>query len=95
MASQGVNILRWSALGAGLFYGFAHQRSLDSQAQVAQAEREYKRKEQLIQQARAEYKKRHPAPVVKETQSPSGLITDPDDKRFDLEKFLLAKAEEN
>lgn len=23
------------------------------------------------------------------------VITDPDDKRFDLEKFLLAKAEEN
>ncbi|KZZ88017.1 ATPase, F0 complex, subunit E, mitochondrial [Ascosphaera apis ARSEF 7405] len=95
MASQGVNVLRWSALGAGLFYGFTHQRSLDSQAKAAQAEREYKHKEQLIEQARAEYRKKHPAPVVKDTPSPGGLITDPDDKRFDLEKFLLAKAEEN
>ncbi|KAI5285622.1 hypothetical protein KEM54_000420 [Ascosphaera aggregata] len=94
MASQGVNVLRWSALGAGLIYGFSHQCSLNSQAGKAQIQREYKHKEQLIEQARAEYRKQHPAPSTK-TEAYSGLITDPDDKRFDLEKFLLAKAAEN
>ncbi|KAK2810246.1 hypothetical protein FQN50_003216 [Emmonsiellopsis sp. PD_5] len=90
--SQGVNVLRYSALAAGLFYGFYHQSSLNSQAKTAAIDREYHRKESLIAQAKAEYAKKN-APQESKPAS-SGLITDPDDKRFDLEKFLLAKAAE-
>ncbi|KKZ67311.1 hypothetical protein EMCG_06994 [[Emmonsia] crescens] len=90
--SQGVNVLRYSALFAGLFYGLYHQSSLTSQAKQAQIDREYSRKESLIEQARAEYAKRN-APAEAKTTS-SGVITDPEDKRFDLEAFINMKAAE-
>ncbi|TVY48794.1 ATP synthase subunit e, mitochondrial [Lachnellula occidentalis] len=62
MASTGVNIARWSALGAGVFYGFYHQTSLSAAAKAAAANREYEHKQQLIQQAKAEFaKKNQPA----------------------------------
>ncbi|KAI5294979.1 hypothetical protein KEM52_002682 [Ascosphaera acerosa] len=89
-------VLRWSALGAGLIYGFTHQCSLDSQAKQTRAAREYAHKEALIEQARSEYRKLHTAPTkATDATGTVGLITDPDDKRFDLEKFLLAKAAEH
>ncbi|PGH09613.1 hypothetical protein AJ79_05669 [Helicocarpus griseus UAMH5409] len=90
--SQGVNVLRYSALFAGIFYGITHQSSLTSQAKQAQIDREYSRKEALIEQARAEYAKKNAPP---ESKTPSGgVITDPEDKRFDLEAFLNMKAAE-
>ncbi|KAL1975253.1 hypothetical protein VTN31DRAFT_3645 [Thermomyces dupontii] len=91
MASQGVNVLRYSALAAGVVYGFWHQATLDARAKKAEAEREYRRKEKLIEQAKAEYRKRH-APA--ESKTTGGVITDPEDSRFDLEAFLQAKAAE-
>ncbi|OKL56792.1 hypothetical protein UA08_07791 [Talaromyces atroroseus] len=91
MASQGVNVLRYSALVGGLFYGFLHQGTLTSQAKLAEQEREYKHKESLIQKAKAEWAKQHAPPV---DYSKTGLVTDPEDPRFDLEKFIIAKAEE-
>ncbi|RPA77883.1 hypothetical protein BJ508DRAFT_416815 [Ascobolus immersus RN42] len=86
MSSTTVNVLRWSALAAGVFYGFSHQRTLYKQAEKHHEQEEYNHKAQLIEQAKAEYKKK--------TSPPSGLITDPDDSRFDLEAFLKAKSEE-
>ncbi|EFW22159.1 uncharacterized protein CIMG_10888 [Coccidioides immitis RS] len=89
--SQGINVLRYSALFFGVFYGFYHQSSLNAQAKAAQQDREYHRKEQLIEQAKAEFARRNsPAPKEPET----GVITDPDDARFDLEAFLKMKAGE-
>jgi len=92
MASQGVNVLRYSALVAGLIYGVYHQSSLSAKAKHAEIDREYKRKESLIEQAKAEWKKKT---VSMEKKSESGgLITDPEDSRFDLEAFLTNKAAE-
>ncbi|EEA22200.1 hypothetical protein EYB25_006571 [Talaromyces marneffei] len=89
MASQGVNVLRWSALFGGVFYGLYHQSALNTQAKQAEIEREYKHKESLIAKAKAEWARKN-APA----DSKNGLITDPEDPKFDLEKFLMAKAEE-
>ncbi|KAL4888678.1 ATP synthase E chain-domain-containing protein [Aspergillus ambiguus] len=91
MASQGVNVLRYSALVAGLVYGVYHQSSINTNAKRAEAEREYARQERLIQQAKAEWKKKT---APKDTQN-NGVITDPEDSRFDLEAYLKMKAGEN
>ncbi|KAI9815398.1 MAG: hypothetical protein M1832_005468 [Thelocarpon impressellum] len=56
--STGVNVLRYSALALGVFYGFSHQASLSAQSKASQITRDYQHKESLIQQAKAEYKKR-------------------------------------
>ncbi|BCR90785.1 ATP synthase subunit e [Aspergillus chevalieri] len=87
--SQGVNVLRYSALAAGLAYGVYHQSSLNSQARRAEADREYARKAALIEQAKAEWKKKT-TPQEPQTQA-SGVISDPADNRFDLEAYLKAK----
>ncbi|PGH08290.1 hypothetical protein AJ80_07886 [Polytolypa hystricis UAMH7299] len=88
MASQGVNVLRYSALFAGVFYGFYHQSSLNSQAKNDKIDQEYKRKLALIEQAKAAYAKKNAPPTPK---SETGVITDPEDKRFDLEAFINFK----
>lgn len=49
-----------------MVYGFWHQATLDARAKKAEAEREYRRKEKLIEQAKAEYRKRH-APAESKT----------------------------
>jgi len=91
-SSQGVNVLRYSALVAGLIYGLYHQSSLNTQAKHAEIDQEYKRKESLIEQAKAEWKKKT---MPLETKSGStGIITDPEDARFDLEAYLKLKAGE-
>ncbi|OQD78605.1 hypothetical protein PENDEC_c001G04958 [Penicillium decumbens] len=91
MASQGVNVLRYSALVAGIVYGVYHQSSLNSTAKRTEIEHEYARKERLIEQAKAEWKKKTQPQETK--QQPSGLITDPENPKFDLEAFLQNAAE--
>ncbi|KAK7725047.1 F1F0 ATP synthase subunit e, mitochondrial [Botryosphaeria dothidea] len=89
MASTGVNVLRWSALGLGLFYGVYHQAKISSKDKADAINREYQRKEDLIKKAKEEYHKKTSPP-----QPGSGLITDPEHPDFDLEAYLKAKAEE-
>lgn len=81
---QTVNVLRYTALGSGVIYGLYHQRRLTSQAKLRESHAECERKEALIQQAKAEWAKRHPSKEKNE----SGVISDPNDSRFDLEAFL-------
>ncbi|KAG4432708.1 hypothetical protein IFR05_011808 [Cadophora sp. M221] len=88
MASTGVNVLRYSALGAGIFYGFYHQAKLSSASKLAAINREYERKESLINQAKAEFSKKN-APAKPSTGS-GGIISDPNDSRFDLEALLTS-----
>ncbi|KAF7548453.1 hypothetical protein G7046_g8670 [Stylonectria norvegica] len=57
MASTGVNVLRWSALGLGIFYGFAHQQTITSTQRSQHAQHEYEHKQKLIDQAKAEFAK--------------------------------------
>ncbi|KAI9373164.1 ATP synthase E chain-domain-containing protein [Aspergillus egyptiacus] len=89
-ASQGVNVLRYSALVAGLVYGFYHQSSISASIKRAEAEREYARQERLIEQAKAEWKKK----TQPQDSNTSGVITDPENPKFDLEAFLKMKAGE-
>merc|ERR1712070_608312 len=82
MASTGVNVLRWGALAFGVFYGFSHQSAINSRDRSAHAQHEYERKEKLIQQARDEWQRKT------QPQSGSGVISNPEDPNFDLEKYL-------
>lgn len=58
-------VLRYSALFGGIFYGFWHQSTLNTQAKQAEYEREYKHKESLIQKAKAEWAKKNAPPETK------------------------------
>ncbi|KAN0098836.1 putative ATP synthase subunit E, mitochondrial [Hyaloscypha variabilis] len=86
MASTGVNVLRYSALGAGIFYGLYHQAKLSSAAKLAAINREYEHKQQLIDRAKAEYSKSK-LPAGAKTES-GEIIRDPNNSRFDLEAYL-------
>ncbi|KAI1612171.1 ATP synthase E chain-domain-containing protein [Exophiala viscosa] len=91
--SQGVNVLRWSALAAGIFYGFTHQRTISSNTAAAHAHAEYQHKLDLIQKAKAEYAKKNLPP---QSKTASGdIITDPNDKNFDLEAYLTKLSAES
>jgi len=93
MASTGVNVLRWSALGLGVVYGVYHQASLTSAAKLAAVNREYEHKQKLIEQAKAEFSKRNLPPSAK--TAGNDIIRDPEDSRFDLEAYLNTLAAEN
>lgn len=67
-------VLRYSALGAGIFYGLYHQAALSTQTKLAQTQREYEHKQKLIAQAKAEYAKKN-APKSSKTESGGGMFT--------------------
>ncbi|UNI14721.1 F1F0 ATP synthase subunit e, mitochondrial [Purpureocillium takamizusanense] len=91
MSSTGVNVLRWSALAVGVFYGFSHQRTITTTQRAAHEQHEYEQKQKLIDQAKAEFaKQKNPQPA-----SQSDVITDVNSPKFDLEKYLLQVAKEN
>lgn len=50
-------VLRYSALGVGIFYGFYHQRTLSSAQKVAERQQEYEHKQTLINKAKEAYAK--------------------------------------
>ncbi|SPN97182.1 related to F1F0-ATP synthase subunit E [Cephalotrichum gorgonifer] len=89
--SAGVNVLRYTALGLGVLYGFTHQRKITAAQNAAAAQHEYEHKQSLINQAKSEYAKIHnPAPVKADT-----VIRDPMDPKFDFEAFFTNLAKEN
>ncbi|KAF3061507.1 putative mitochondrial f0 subunit e protein [Daldinia childiae] len=91
--TSGVNVLRYSALALGVFYGFTHQRSINATQRVAAAKKEYEHKQQLIEKARAEYaRSKNPALAASEK---SPLNQDPMDPNFDLEAYFNALAAQN
>ncbi|KAI1350149.1 ATP synthase subunit E [Xylaria sp. FL0043] len=86
--TSGVNVLRYSALAFGVFYGFTHQRSIYASQRAAAAKKEYEHKQHLIEQAKAEYSKsKNPSAA---SSSKSGLNQDPMDPKFDLEAYFNA-----
>ncbi|KAL2214081.1 ATP synthase subunit E [Sarocladium strictum] len=92
MASTGVNVIRWSALAFGVFFGFSHQRTITATQKAAHDQHEFEHKQKLIDQAKAEYAKlKNPAPASKGDD----VITDVQNPNFDLEKLLLKVAKEN
>ena len=70
-------VLRWSALAVGIFYGFSHQRSITAQNHAAHAQAEWKHKEDLIQKAKLEWKKKqNPGAFTKGDDG--GMLRTPD-----------------
>ncbi|KAH8910507.1 hypothetical protein BR93DRAFT_923207 [Coniochaeta sp. PMI_546] len=93
-ATSGVNVLRYSALAVGVFYGFYHQRKITQHVRSEQAQREYKHKEQLIQQAKAEFaKSKQPASAKAESKT-GGQKLDLNDPNFDIEALISSLMEE-
>jgi len=84
--SQGVNVLRWSALVAGIFYGFSHQRTITSNLAASHEEKEYKHRAGLIQKAKAEWAKKNSPSQAK--SSGSDIIEDTNDSKFDLGAYI-------
>ncbi|THZ15687.1 hypothetical protein D6C91_06703 [Aureobasidium pullulans] len=82
MASSGVNVLRFSALGLGVAYGFYHQSAITAADKLRENQKLYEHKQSLINQARQEYQKKTAPP------SKSGVVSDPSDPKFDLESWL-------
>lgn len=57
------NVLRYSALGAGIVYGAVHRYSLGAAEEQKQVAQKWAAEEKLIRQAKAEYKKLNPPKV--------------------------------
>ncbi|KAI0969999.1 ATP synthase subunit E [Xylaria arbuscula] len=87
--TSGVNVLRYSALAFGVFYGFSHQRSIYASQRAAAAKKEYQHKQHLIEQAKAQYSKSK-NPSAAASSEKSGLNQDPLDPKFDLEAYFNA-----
>ncbi|THV06506.1 hypothetical protein K435DRAFT_960481 [Dendrothele bispora CBS 962.96] len=86
MVSPIVNVTRYSALAAGIFYGFYHRRTLQAAHDAHKLEQAAHHREHLIAEAKEAWKRKQ-EPSLKDD-----VITDPEDPRFDLEK-LIAKWE--
>ncbi|KLU87442.1 hypothetical protein MAPG_06442 [Magnaporthiopsis poae ATCC 64411] len=66
------NVLRYTALGLGVVYGFSHQRKITSTQKAAAARHEYEHKQRLIEQAKAEFaKKSNPAAAAASSSVPA------------------------
>ncbi|KAF8982974.1 hypothetical protein BGZ46_000254 [Entomortierella lignicola] len=74
------NVARWSALVAGVAYGFVHHNSLAAKEHHRAEEIKVEHRDQLIAKAKAEW--------VKLNTPSGGVITDPENPNFDLEKLL-------
>lgn len=51
-------VLRWSALGLGVAYGFYHQTTITAADKLRENQKVYEHKQALINQARQEYQKK-------------------------------------
>ena len=69
-----MQVLRYTALGLGVFYGFSHQRSINSTHKASLAQKEYEHKQKLIDQAKAEWAKKS-APVDTSAKASGGTST--------------------
>ncbi|KII93938.1 hypothetical protein PLICRDRAFT_36155 [Plicaturopsis crispa FD-325 SS-3] len=85
MVSSTVNVVRYSALLGGAFYGIFHRRTLQKAHDVEKEHHAVQHREHLIAQAKEAWRKQ-------QAGAKEGVITDPEDPRFDLEK-LIAKWE--
>ncbi|KAF2857867.1 hypothetical protein K470DRAFT_252479 [Piedraia hortae CBS 480.64] len=79
--STAVNISRWAAMALGVFYGFSHQTTITARDKAAAAKHDYDRKQQLIDQARNEFRKLH-------SRDEDDGTTDFSNPSFDLERWL-------
>lgn len=52
-----IQVLRWSALGLGVFYGLYRQSTISAADKLKANMAEYEHKQSLIEQAKSEYQK--------------------------------------
>ena len=71
-------MFRWGALVFGVFYGFSHQSAITARDKAAHAKHEYEHKAKLIDQAKAEFKRKNSPP-----SADSGMFTAVRPARFD------------
>ncbi|CAO1618902.1 unnamed protein product [Parajaminaea phylloscopi] len=81
-----VNVARYSALVGGIAYGVVHHRTLQQREDKRYAQAEWKRKEDLIKQAKEAYKTK--LATQAQASKAGAVVTDPESPNFDLEKFL-------
>ncbi|KAG6336233.1 hypothetical protein ID866_2852 [Astraeus odoratus] len=86
MASPTVNAVRYTALVSGVLYGIFHRRSLQKAHDHEKEQHAIHHREHLVAQAKQAWRQKQ------ESAKGDGVITDPEDPRFDLEK-LFAKWE--
>ncbi|KAG0223565.1 hypothetical protein BGW42_005810 [Actinomortierella wolfii] len=79
------NVARWSALVAGLAYGYTHHNTLVAQEAKRAEEIKKAKHDALVAKAKAEW--------VKMNTPTGGVITDPENPNFDLEKLLIHLSE--
>lgn len=87
-------MLRFSALGLGVLYGFNHQRGISAADRAHAAQKEYENKAKLISDAKAEYqRKNNPQTLPKGTDKGKGFdfTSNSAGADFDLESFLHLK----
>lgn len=70
------NVLRYSALGAGILYGAVHRYNLESAASQEEKQAKFNQEAKLIREAKAEYAKLH-APKKQESSVTSVNFEDP------------------
>ncbi|KAL8276927.1 hypothetical protein RQP46_010655 [Phenoliferia psychrophenolica] len=80
MVSPAVNVVRYSALVTGIFYGVLHRRTLQAKYESSSAAAEVKKREHWLADAKKAW--------AQKQANNTGLITDPDAPGFDLEAVL-------
>ncbi|KAI8922391.1 hypothetical protein PhCBS80983_g01486 [Powellomyces hirtus] len=91
------NLLRFSALGLGVFYGYSHKQSLINYVHTRKEERARLHHNDLIEEAKLAYEaqvNREQAVLAKKAGIPT---IDNDSYRFDAERymnFLISQSEE-
>ncbi|ODV64381.1 F1F0 ATP synthase subunit e ASCRUDRAFT_74018 [Ascoidea rubescens DSM 1968] len=88
-----LSVLRYSVLGAGILYGFTHDRSLQNTAAKSKADHDYAKQEKLIQQAKDAYIKSKQQPLQSTAQSPQLSNINLDDPKADFAQLILSSVE--
>lgn len=88
LTSYSSQILRYGALGGGVFYGWTHQSTLTAKSKLIQAERERVHHNHLVEKAHEEYLKRKEPKVANGGESIIFLVNRPGFDIGSLESFL-------
>jgi len=83
MATPTVNVVRYTALFTGVFYGIWHRRTLQKAHDEDKVHHAKHERQDLVARAKEAWKKQQEA-------SKGGVVTDPEDPRFDLEKLIAS-----
>jgi len=83
MATPTVNVVRYTALFTGVFYGIWHRRTLQKAHDEEKIHHAKHDRQGLVVRAKEAWKKQQEA-------AKDGVVTDPEDPRFDLEKLLAS-----